>query len=80
MNLGNVKTAHKILAVIALLGFVAVATGIGEVTRSISGVSQAAGETGAAASQVLSAANDLSKQAETLRAEFHDFVAVVRAA
>ena len=56
MNLGNFKTSHKILAVIALLGLVA------------------------AASQVLSAANDLSKQAEMLRAEFHDFVAVVRAA
>ena len=46
----------------------------------ISGVSQAAGETGAAASHVLTAATDVSKQAEQLSGEVHSFVLGVRAA
>ncbi len=50
------------------------------VTSSIVGVSQAASDTGVAASQVLSAAGDLSKQAEQLTYEVNGFVADVRAA
>jgi len=51
-----------------------------EVTRSISGVSEAASATGSAADQVLTAAHDLSKQAEHLSGEVTTFVAGVRAA
>ena len=51
-----------------------------EVTASIGGVSEAATKTGAAASQVMSAASDLSKQAEQLSTEVTSFVAGVRAA
>ena len=49
-------------------------------TVGISGVSQAASETGAAAGQVLTAASDVSKQAEQLSGEVNTFVAGVRAA
>ena len=52
----------------------------GEVTMSINGVSQAANETGAAAGLVLSAASDLSRQADQLSGEVNAFVASVRAA
>ena len=51
-----------------------------EVTLYISGVSQAANDTGAAATQVLGSAFSLSKQAEQLFSEVHSFVANVRAA
>lgn len=51
-----------------------------EVTTNIVGVSQAAGSTGEAAGEVLSAARDLSKQAERLTAEVKTFIAGVRAA
>lgn len=50
------------------------------VTSTIAGVSQASNDTGAAASQVLGAARDLSKQAEGLTNEVNGFVAGVRAA
>jgi methyl-accepting chemotaxis protein len=50
------------------------------VSSNIGGVSRAASETGAAASQVLGAAGDLSKQAESLSGEVKIFVARVRAA
>jgi methyl-accepting chemotaxis protein len=50
------------------------------VTSHIAGVSQGAANTGAAAGQVLSAAGDLSKQAETLSAEVSGFISAVRAA
>ena len=50
------------------------------VTSNIAGVSQAASETGTAASQVLDAAGDLSRQAEGLSNEVDRFVANVRAA
>ena len=49
-------------------------------TVGVGGVSQAASETGAAAGQVLTAAGDLSKQAEQLSGEVQTFVAGVRAA
>lgn len=49
-------------------------------SSSIAGVTQAAGETGAAASQVLSSAQELSGQAETLRDEVDKFLGQIRAA
>ncbi len=51
-----------------------------DVTSGINGVSQAAGETGHAAGQVLTSASDLSKQAEQLSNHMKTFVAGVRAA
>jgi methyl-accepting chemotaxis protein len=51
-----------------------------DVTVNISGVSRASSETGAAAGQVLSAAGDLSNQAENLTAEVNTFLVDVRAA
>ena len=51
-----------------------------EVTTNIGGVSAAANETGGAASLVLSAASNLSKQAEQLSGEVNVFLAGVRAA
>jgi methyl-accepting chemotaxis protein len=51
-----------------------------EVTTNIGGVSAAANETGAAADHVLSAASNLSKQAEQLSNEVTTFLAGVRAA
>jgi methyl-accepting chemotaxis protein len=51
-----------------------------DVTTNIGGVSAAANEAGSAASLVLSAASDLSKQAEQLSSEVNMFLAGVRAA
>jgi methyl-accepting chemotaxis protein len=51
-----------------------------DVTVNITGVSRASTETGEAAGQVLSAAGDLSQQAEHLSAEVFSFLANVRAA
>jgi methyl-accepting chemotaxis protein len=51
-----------------------------EVTSNIGGVSAAANETGGAAGLLLSAASDLSKQAEQLSGEVNVFLAGVRAA
>jgi methyl-accepting chemotaxis protein len=51
-----------------------------EVTSTIAGVSEGAAGTGLAADQVLSAAGELSRQAETLSAEVGGFVSSVRAA
>ncbi|PIU05159.1 MAG: methyl-accepting chemotaxis protein, partial [Methylobacterium sp. CG09_land_8_20_14_0_10_71_15] len=56
------------------------AAGTGEVTTNIAGVAGAAEETGAAASQVLSAASELSRQSEQLRAQVSHFLATIRAA
>ncbi len=50
------------------------------VTVNITGVSQAANETGSAAGEVLGAAGELSRQAERLSAELSTFVQSVRAA
>jgi len=55
------------------------ATSTHAVTANISGVSQAANDTGAAASEVLGAASGLSQQAEQLTAAVGRFVADVRA-
>jgi methyl-accepting chemotaxis protein len=51
-----------------------------EVTTNIGGVSAAANETGSAAGLVLTAASNLSKQAEQLSGEVNTFLAGVRAA
>jgi methyl-accepting chemotaxis protein len=51
-----------------------------DVTINIGGVGQSANDSSAAASQVLSAAGELSKQAERLSSEVNGFVADVRAA
>ncbi|MCJ2057474.1 methyl-accepting chemotaxis protein [Methylobacterium sp. J-048] len=56
------------------------AQGTGEVTDNITGVADAADETGKAAGQVLSAATELSRQSETLTAEVARFLDTVRAA
>jgi methyl-accepting chemotaxis protein len=56
------------------------AHGTGQVTDNIASVSQAASDTGAAASQVLGSAEELSRQSELLRAELDRFIEVVRAA
>jgi len=54
--------------------------GTGEVSTNIVGVSHAVSETGAAASQVLSAADTLSAQATSLKTELDRFLSTVRAA
>jgi methyl-accepting chemotaxis protein len=51
-----------------------------EVTTTITSVSSTAAETGAASSQLVSAANELSQQSEVLRSEVDKFLAGVRAA
>jgi methyl-accepting chemotaxis protein len=51
-----------------------------DVTRNIAGVSQDASDTGAAATQVLTSAAGLSKQASSLSGEVDVFVTAVRAA
>ncbi|MBE0530694.1 MAG: cache domain-containing protein [Rhodospirillales bacterium] len=56
------------------------AAGTQEVSSNIGGVSQAANDTGAAATQIQSAAAGLSRQSETLRIEVDKFLANVRAA
>jgi methyl-accepting chemotaxis protein len=56
------------------------AGGTQDVSRNISGITDAAGETGAAASQVLSAASSLAEQTERLRVEVHQFLDNIRAA
>jgi methyl-accepting chemotaxis protein len=50
------------------------------VSRNIGAVSRNANDTGAAASQVLAAAGELSRQSEQLTGEVKGFVAGVRAA
>jgi methyl-accepting chemotaxis protein len=56
------------------------AKGTAEVSANIAGVSQAAQHTGAAASQVLSSAAELSRNGELLKAKVDDFLREVRAA
>ena len=54
--------------------------GTSEVTTNIGGVAEASEETGAAASQVLMSASELSRQSEHLSAEVNRFLATIRAA
>ncbi|WP_431860874.1 methyl-accepting chemotaxis protein [Azospirillum sp.] len=56
------------------------AQGTGEVSSNIIEVNQAAHETGGAASQVLAASNELSRQAEALRREVESFLGNIRSA
>jgi methyl-accepting chemotaxis protein len=56
------------------------ARGTEEVSENIVGVNQAAAETGSAASQVLATSEELSREAERLRAEVGKFIATIRAA
>lgn len=55
-------------------------TGTSEVNQNIIVVSEAAGNTGAAASQVLSAADELSRQSNILKEEFETFLHNLQAA
>ena len=57
-----------------------VAVGTGEVAHAITHVTTAATTSGAAASQVLSAASELSRQSEILKGEMDSFLAKARAA
>ena len=54
------------------------ATGTADVSSNILGVTQAAGEAGAASSQVLSAAQELGTNSETLKTEVGKFLEQVR--
>jgi methyl-accepting chemotaxis protein len=54
--------------------------GTAEVSSNIEGVNQSASSTGAAASQVLGSAGELSRNAERLQQELQTFLATVRAA
>ncbi|HLJ21631.1 MAG TPA: methyl-accepting chemotaxis protein, partial [Stellaceae bacterium] len=56
------------------------AGGTREVSANIGGVTQAAKQTGAAASEVLGASSELSKQASLVRSQVEKFLAAVRAA
>ncbi len=56
------------------------AQGTTEIATNIEGVSRAAGDTGSAATQLLGAAGELSKQAEMLRHDVDGFLVTVRAA
>lgn len=56
------------------------ATGTSEVTSNIAGVAGASEETGAAASQVLASAYELSRQSESLSTEVAQFLATLRVA
>ena len=56
------------------------ATGTGEVTQNMTGLARASEDTGAAATQVLASASELSRQSEHLGAEVARFLATVRAA
>jgi methyl-accepting chemotaxis protein len=51
-----------------------------DVSRNVIGISDAATQTGAAASQVLSAAGGLSRQSDALRREVSEFIAGAKAA
>jgi methyl-accepting chemotaxis protein len=56
------------------------ALGTGEISSNVSGVQQAADDTGAAAHQVLHASSELSKQSETMRGQVEAFLINIKAA
>jgi methyl-accepting chemotaxis protein len=56
------------------------AVGTGEVSSNVAGVQQSVSRTGHAATEVLGASGELSKQAEHLRGEVDSFLAKIRAA
>ncbi|MCA1934254.1 MAG: methyl-accepting chemotaxis protein [Asticcacaulis sp.] len=51
-----------------------------EVAQNMSGISRATEETTAAATQVLGASGELSRQADSLRKDIHEFISGIRAA
>jgi methyl-accepting chemotaxis protein len=55
------------------------ASGTQEVSTNITGVTQAAGDTGNAAGQLLAATSELAKQSETLRKEVDSFLHDIKA-
>ena len=55
------------------------ASGTDEVSRNIVGVNEAAQSTGAASSELLGAAKELSRNSETLKVEVSRFLTQVRA-
>jgi methyl-accepting chemotaxis protein len=57
-----------------------VAQGTNGVASNIAGVNEAAAETGTAATQVLTAADDLSRQSDKLRTDVNGFLVKIRAA
>jgi methyl-accepting chemotaxis protein len=57
-----------------------VASGAQQIAVNIAGVTEAAGDTGTAASEVLSAAGEFTTQANALRAEITQFLVSIRAA
>ena len=57
-----------------------VAQSTNAVASNIAGVNEAAQETGTAAAQVLTAADDLSRQSDTLRSNVNGFLNKIRAA
>jgi methyl-accepting chemotaxis protein len=56
------------------------AAGTSEVSTNIVGVTRASGTTGQTAGEVLTAAQEMAKQAESLRGEVERFLAEVKAA
>ena len=54
--------------------------GTGEISSNVTGVQQAAGDTGAAAHQVLQASGELSRQSETMRGQVEAFLSNIKAA
>ena len=56
------------------------ALGTGEISTNITGVTQAAGDTGAAAHQVLAASSELAKQSEMMRGQVETFLHDIKAA
>jgi methyl-accepting chemotaxis protein len=54
--------------------------GTAEVSTNIVGVTKAANDTGAASTQVLGAAGELSKQSESLRGQVDSFLSKIRVA
>jgi methyl-accepting chemotaxis protein len=75
MRLQDLSISHRIniITVIAALG-------TADVTSNIAGVSQIVDGTGAAAGEVLRAADDVGARANSLRSEVQRFLQAVRAA
>ncbi len=56
------------------------ALGTGEIASNVTGVRQAAGDTGSAAHEVLGASSELSKQSEAMRGHVEAFLRDIKAA
>ncbi len=68
----------KVAAMLTVLGVISV--GAAEVTDNVSGVNQAATETGAASTQVLEAAKGLVTQADGMSQQIESFLKSLNAA